>query len=100
MRGSGEVENIMYELIDNFLDKEDLEVVEGVLLSNKFPWFLNPQINKKSSYYVGRDNLQFSHTVYAKDHMKSDWLQHFGCLLNKMNIFTLLRVKVNYLTRT
>ena len=48
-KGSGEVENVMYELIDNFLDKEDLEVVEGVLLSNKVPWFLNPQINKKSS---------------------------------------------------
>ena len=100
MRGSGEVENIMYELIDNFLDKEDLEVVEGVLLSNKFPWFLNPQIDKKSSYYVGRDNLQFSHTAYAKDHMKSDWLQDFACLFERMNIFTLLRVKVNYLTRT
>ena len=90
----------MYELIDNFLDKEELELVESVLLSNKFPWFLNPQIDKESSYYVGRDNFQFSHTAYAKDHMKSEWLQHFGCLLDKMNIFTLLRVKVNYLPRT
>ena len=47
MRGSGEVENIMYELIDNFLDKEELESVESVLLGNKFPWFLNPVIDKK-----------------------------------------------------
>ena len=100
MKGSGEVENIMYELIDNFLDKEELESVESVLLSNKFPWFLNPQIDKKSSYYVGRDNLQFSHTLYSKDHMKSDWLQHFVCLLDRLNIFTLLRVKVNYLIQT
>ena len=90
----------MYELVDNFLDKEELESVESVLLSNKFPWFLNPQIDKKSSYYVGRDNLQFSHTAYAKDHRKSDQLQHFGCLLERMNIFTLLRIKVNYLSRT
>ena len=100
MKGSGEVETVMYELIDNFLDKEELESVESVLLSNKFPWFLNSQIDKKSSYYVGRDNLQFSHTVYDKDDRKSDWLQHFACLLERMNIFTLLRVKVNYLTRT
>ena len=90
----------MYELIDNFLDKEELESVESVLLSNQFPWFLNSQIDKKSSYYVGRDNLQFSHTVYAKDHMKSEWLQDFACLFERMNIFTLLRVKLNYLPRT
>ena len=49
---------------------------------------------------MGRDNLQFSHTVYAKDDRKSDWLQHFACLLERMNIFTLLRVKVNYLPQT
>ena len=36
----------------------------------------------------------------AKVHMKSDQLQHFVCLLDKMNIFTLLRVKINYLPRT
>ena len=90
----------MYELIDNFLDKEEFESVESVLLGNQFPWFLNPQIDKKSSYYVGRDNLQFSHTAYAKDHRKSDQLQHFGCLLDRMNIFTLLRINVNYLPRT
>ena len=71
-----------------------------MVLNNQFPWFLNSQIDKKSSFYRGRDNLQFSHTAYAKDHMKSEWLQHFGCLLDKMNIFTLLRVKVNYLPRT
>ena len=45
MKESGEVENIMVELIDNFLDKEELKSVESVLLSNKFPWFLNPQID-------------------------------------------------------
>ena len=90
----------MYELVDSFLDEEELESLESVLLSYQFPWFLNSQIDKKSSFYIGRDNLQFSHTAYAKDHMKSDWLQHFGCLLDKMNIFTLLRVKVNYLPRT
>ena len=100
MKGSGEVETVMYELIDNFLDKEEFESVESVLLGNQFPWFLNPQIDKKSTYYVGRDNLQFSHTAYAKDDMKSDWLQDFGCLLDRMNIFTLLRIKVNYLSRT
>ena len=90
----------MYELIDNFLDKEEFESVESVLLGNQFPWFLNPQIDKKSSYYVGRDNLQFSHIVYDKDYRKSEWLPTFNCLLDKMNIFTLLRVKVNYLSRT
>ena len=90
----------MYEVVDNFLDKEELESLESVLLSNQFPWFLNPQIDKESSYYVGRLQWQFSHTAYAKDHMKSDQLQHFVCLLDKMNIFTLLRVKINYLPRT
>ena len=43
----------MYELIDNFLDKEELESVESVLLSNKFPWFLSPQIDKKSFLLCG-----------------------------------------------
>jgi len=75
----------MYKLVDNFLDKEEFESVESVLLSNQFPWFLNPQIDKKSSYYVGRDNLQFSNTVYAKDHMKSEWLQHKLSTPNRKN---------------
>ena len=35
----------MYELVDNFLDKEEFESVENVLLGNQFPWFLNPQID-------------------------------------------------------
>ena len=59
MKGSGKIENTMYELVDNFLDKEELESVESVLLSNKFPWFLNPQIDKKSSYYIGREIYSF-----------------------------------------
>ena len=88
------------ETLDNFLDKEELESLESVLLSKQFPWFLNPQIDKESSYYVGRLQWQFSHTAYAKDHMKTTWLQDFACLLERMNIFTLLRVKVNYLPRT
>ena len=37
----------MYEVVDNFLDKEELESLESVLLSNQFPWFLNSQIDKK-----------------------------------------------------
>ena len=90
----------MYEVVDNFLDKEELESLESVLLSKQFPWFLNPQIDKESSYYVGRLQQQFSHTVYAKDYRKSDWLPDFNCLLNRMNIFTLLRIKVNYLPQT
>ena len=90
----------MYELVDSFLDEEELESLESVLLSKQFPWFLNPQIDKKSSYYVGRDYWQFSHTVYAKDYRKSDWLPDFNCLLDRMKIFTLLRIKVNYLPRT
>ena len=52
------------KLIDNFLDEEELESLDSVLLSNQFPWFLNPQIDKKSSYYAGRDNLAvFSYCV-------------------------------------
>ena len=87
----------MYELIDNFLDKKELESVERVLLSGEFPWYLSPVVGES---WNTKDNIQFSHSLYSKDHVKSEWLHHFGCLLYRMNIFTLLRVKVNYLFQT
>ena len=87
----------MYELIDNFLDKKELESVERVLLSGEFPWYLSPVVGES---WNTKDNIQFSHSLYSKDHVKSEWLHHFGCLLDRMNIFTLLRIKINYLPRT
>ena len=83
----------MYEVVDNFLDKEELESLESVLLSKQFPWFLNPQIDKESSYYVGRLQQQFSHTVYAKDYRKSDWLPYFYSFTSKGKLSTTNRKK-------
>ena len=40
-------------MIDNILDKEEFESVESMLLSNQFPWFLNPQIDKKKFLLCG-----------------------------------------------
>ena len=86
----------MYELIDNFLNDEEFKSIESMLLSNEFPWYLNRVIDKKSY----EDNLQFTHTVYSKDHIQSNWFSAFNCFFERMNIFTPLRVKANYLSQT
>ena len=91
----------MYELKDNFLNKIEFEAVEQTILNTSFPWYLNRIVDdsdysSESTY----PNLMLANILYFKDAARSDRFPNFTCLLDKLDIFSLLRVKINYLTPT
>jgi len=45
-------------------------------------------------------NVMFAHGLYFKDEIVSDWFPHFTCILDRLDIFSLLRIKINYMSPT
>lgn len=90
-----------YKVVDNFLSPEEFKYIDQVLLNEKFPWYLNPIVDEndysESSMY---QNIQFTHVLYFKDKIVSEWFQHFAPILDRLDIFSLLRIKINYLSPT
>ena len=92
-----------FEVVDNFLPKEEFLAIKNLLLTNTFPWYYQ---NSK----VGYDNdMQFTHVMYeanpkwqdaeAKKLTEIFWKNKFYVsvdpLLRKLNINALIRLKAN-----
>ena len=98
----------MYELFDNFLNEIEYQSIEQTLLNHTFPWYLNPIVGESWVTEVKQGhmkqqvntNVMFAHGLYFKDEIVSDWFPHFTCLLDRLDIFSLLRIKINYLSPT
>lgn len=80
---------------DNFLDNKDFEEIQRLLTSHMLPWYLNPGVS-----YEGDGNIQMIHGFYNHGRPSSEFFDNLVPLINKMNIFSILRVKANFLHRT
>lgn len=80
---------------DNFLDKKDFEELQGLLTGHIFPWYLLDGVS-----YPGDKNIQMIHGFYNHGASGSDFMNQLVPLINKMDIFALLRIKANLLYRT
>ena len=83
-----------FEVIDNFLPKEQHEMIAHTMLGSDFPWYYN-------DYVVGPDetdtvyNSQFTHQFYTRDSWNSDYQQLMLPILEKLNPRALIRIKAN-----
>ena len=84
---------------DGFIESDKLLAIKNTVINSSFPWYLTPvHCDLWKPCYSGEDmdgDTQFVHTLYYKDRGTSDNLKHFTPILDKLNIFSLIRVKIN-----
>tara|TARA_R110000803_G_scaffold73182_1_gene136956 strand:- start:15 stop:509 length:495 start_codon:yes stop_codon:yes gene_type:complete len=86
----------MYEVIDNFLDNEDFNILKKNMLGGFFPWYFSNEVTESSKDEKLSKNYYMIHSFYDKQ--SNDRSNHFSLLnpiLNKLNINSLIRIKGN-----
>ena len=83
---------IEYEVIDNFLPKDEFIKLQSLILGNEFSWYYNDYIIND-----GREesNYQFTHLFYQDFKINSQHFEILNPLLFQMNVKALVRVKAN-----
>ena len=84
------------KIIDNFLDAGDMEDLKVIVLSDRFPWYMNDGVSHASD-----GHLQFTHSMFKNDKFISSYtLGSLDIFKEKLNIKKLVRAKFNLLHRT
>ena len=86
------------KIIDNFLDKEIFKIIQKNIIESEghFEWFYqNFVVNKKDS----KDCFQFTHIFYSNNIPRKNYTI-LKPLIEKINPFSIIKIKANLLTRT
>lgn len=91
-------ESITYDVTDNFIDDNDLSKIVDTITGVNFPWYFQEKINtnhskKDTSFY-------FTHLLFIDNKINSDAFNLFLPIINKLDIKSLIRVKLNCYPRT
>lgn len=91
------MEIIKYEIIDNFLKKEDFYTIKNAITFNEdFPW----HISKGVSYRGSGDGYYFSHLLYSKHSPTSRWYELLFPIFFKIEPLAIHRIKANFYPKT
>lgn len=89
----------MMQVIDNFLSKNDFDLIKTTLLNPTFPWYYNPSVVVRGQDKCrGIYNYQFTHGFYS-NHSPSDFFTLVEPCIKKLNIRTLIKIKANLTPR-
>ena len=91
---SGEI-----EIIDDFLPEEDFLRIRDVLMAEDFPWFTSTVVDPGNSTDELR-NVQMVHEIYLNMKPVSRACDVFECVINKLDVVALLRIKANLVLGT
>lgn len=80
----------------NFLDKEHFKNIKNLLTSSHFPWYLTSIL----SYDTEKFNSQICHTLYKNNNINSKFYNDLKPVYEKIQWFSLLRLKANLIMRT
>jgi hypothetical protein len=83
-----------YKITNNYLSTKHLNILNKVILSNNFPWF----IQEIDESFPG--HRQFVHIFFKDDNFTTFYSYLIEPLLKKISYKKLIRVKVNLLTQT
>ena len=90
----GEVSQM--KIIENFLKKEDLEDLKGIVLNEGFPWYMNDGVT-----WPGDGHIQFTHQIYKDDKFTSPYtLGGLDIFKKQLKFEKILRAKFNLLQKT
>lgn len=91
------VNNTNIKVFDNFIHPEDFSKLEQIFLANNFPWYYNEYVNYADNE---EQSFQFTHIFYKDNEPKSKLIQNISPILEKIDIFSLYRIKANLTTKT
>ena len=84
----------MIEIYDNFLDKTVFEKIQSEVMSYTFPWYFNDFVVQESDS-SNLQNFQLVHNVYQHGVPVSVAYDALSPILDKLEYYSLLRVKIN-----
>lgn len=85
-----------YEVIDDFLPKDQHEMIAEAMLSGDFPWFYNNAIVSENDGEVDTvNNYQFTHNFYSHYSWNSNFSDLVMPLVEKISPRSLVRIKAN-----
>jgi hypothetical protein len=86
-----------YEIIDNFLDYEVFDTIQkSLVFSDSFPWYLMREVSGNSS----DDGYYLVHVLYKNYSPNSEYLNLLTPLIEKINPFSIIRIKANFYPTT
>ena len=83
-----------YEIINNFLEKNQFLNLKNIITAHHFPWFLSKGITK-----IGDSDYQFVHIFYINNAINSNFFEQLSPLIEKLKIRSLIRIKANLIPK-
>ena len=84
------------KIIDNYLPYESFLKIQKILMSPDFAYYFNSTVADETD----TNNFYFTHTIYDKNLVNSDYYHTLEPLLTKLDTMFLRRIKVNCYTRS
>lgn len=84
-----------YEILNNFLEEKEFNLIKSTLLGNNFPWYYNDEV-----IHNNKNNFQFTHIFFIDHSITSNMFNLIKPLINKINPISLVRIKANLTTKT
>ena len=84
------------EIYDNFLDENTFKSIQNEVMSLNFPWFMSPAVVTGDEEELNNLNsYQFAHILYNSNLSNSHYFELFKPILDRLDILSLLKLKVN-----
>ena len=85
-----------YEVIDDFLEKEEFLKIKNTMMGDNFPWFYNSTVANPNL----KDGFYFTHCFFKEYHLTSDKYNLLYPIFNKLNFKSIIRAKGNFYPKT
>ena len=87
----------MYNIIDNFLEKNEYEKIKNLILSPEFPWRRKNSLTNNSE---GKDIGYFTYSFFSNFRVSSnEFTTHIIPILNKLNAVSIIEARANLLSK-
>jgi hypothetical protein len=83
-----------FEIIDNFLPKEDFEKIKNSILNPYFSWNLTPTVSNSKEDLKVYCSYYFTHEFWSGFHIEPE-SQLFVPILNQLDCKSIIRIKGN-----
>jgi hypothetical protein len=83
------------EVYDNFLDESDFRPLYHTVSGTNLPWFFNTQVLGNIPDHALLKDYQLTHMLYNNGFIQSQYYQEFHPLVERLNVFSLIRMKLN-----
>ena len=81
------------QVIDNFLEKEEFDNLNNIIMGDSFPWYYNDCITNDND--IEKNKFYFTHLFYRDPGIKSDWFNMCLPVIKKLECKSTIRIKGN-----